>query len=717
MEKHVDLEGNRVPVKSSRLGGRFYGPGYVRSYGVLIVFVLAFGLFFLYLVIRGGFQNKPSTNNVSNIPSEKIELLQFKDENDFRAYLQKSQSKNMYFSARNTAFEMESADLDLAAPQAMGGDEAVLQPSRISETNVQVRGIDEPDIVKTNGKEIFYSSEFYNVLRGVPEPIILPDVDFDEQIEPASPSQEIIPSSVTKVISAFPPDALNQSAGIQETGELLLVGNMLLVFSNSEVVGYSVSNPVSPERIWDFELEDDVQIVTSRLMDNKVYLVTRRYTNSASPCPVPFTQNGLSIPCRDIWYPSTPTNVDSTFSVVSLSPTSGEIENNLSFVGSANSSTVYMSQDNLYVTYSFSESIADFMVDIFLEVGEGILPSDVLDRIQEIDEYDITDNSKIQEITVVIEDYSNTLSKEEEDNVENELEQKGDEYLKKHARDLEKTGIVKIDVKSLVIEETGVVPGYVLNQFSLDEYDNHLRVATTTSGRNGYMGTIGESFNDVYILDNSLNTVGEIKDLGLTEQIYSARFIGDKGYLVTFRRIDPFYVLDLSDPTNPRRTGELKIPGFSSYLHPLTDNLILGVGEEQQNSQFLDSVSSPPDVGVEILPRFVGPQVKLSLFDVSNASNPSEKDKFLLDEGWSEVNSNHRAFLQDAKHWVFFVPAGTNGYVFSYENDSLTLVKKVTDIEAKRALFIEDYLYIIGEREIVVFNETTWEEVGRLQLQ
>jgi uncharacterized secreted protein with C-terminal beta-propeller domain len=191
-------------------------------------------------------------------------------------------------------------------------------------------------------------------------------------------------------------------------------------------------------------------------------------------------------------------------------------------------------------------------------------------------------------------------------------------------------------------------------------------------------------------MDKDINVSGSIKDLGLGERIYSVRFIGKRGYVVTFKQVDPFFVLDLSDPKKPEQKGELKIPGFSSYLHPMDDNHILGVGMENG-------------------------QVKLSLFDVSDPKNPTELSKYNLDEYWTEVSNNHHAFLLDKKHSIFFLPGGKGGYIFSYENNQLKLAKAVSDVQTKRALYINDYLYIISEKGVTVLNEKNWEKVKELE--
>ena len=269
-----------------------------------------------------------------------------------------------------------------------------------------------------------------------------------------------------------------------------------------------------------------------------------------------------------------------------------------------------------------------------------------------------------------------------------EMTNKMSDYTKKHKRDLTKTDIVKINIDDLKVETIGIVPGSLLNQFSLDEYEKNLRVAVTV-GENFLWGARIETENDIYVLDKNLKVVGSAQGLGAGERIYSARFIGDKGYLVTFRQTDPFYVLDLSNPNNPQVKGELKIPGYSSYLDPIAENRILGIGKE-------------------------GSEVKISLFDVSSPTNPQEVSKYILKEYWSDILNTHHAFLSDEKHKIFFLPGSNGGYVFSYENDSLKLQKAVSDMQAKRALFINDYLYIVGENKIVVLNETDWETVNEL---
>ena len=172
---------------------------------------------------------------------------------------------------------------------------------------------------------------------------------------------------------------------------------------------------------------------------------------------------------------------------------------------------------------------------------------------------------------------------------------------------------------------SGMVEGRLLNQFAMSEYNGDLRVATTTDDGGGF-GDQSES--TVFVLrpeGEDLRQISSVGGLGKDEQIYAVRFIGDLAYVVTFRQIDPLYVIDLSDPTNPVEAGELKIPGYSAYLHPVGDGLLLGVGQDAT------------DEG-----RTTGTQ--LSLFDVSDPANP-QRISTLAIGGYSEVEWDHKAFL------------------------------------------------------------------------
>ncbi|MDO9538959.1 MAG: beta-propeller domain-containing protein [Methanocalculus sp.] len=195
------------------------------------------------------------------------------------------------------------------------------------------------------------------------------------------------------------------------------------------------------------------------------------------------------------------------------------------------------------------------------------------------------------------------------------------------------------------------VPGRLLNQFSLDEYKNHLRVATTVE-EYGQMGSVTSS--RITILDQSGTITGEITGIAPTERIFSARFIGDRCYLVTFRQIDPFFVIDLSDPKSPKILGELKIPGYSDYLHPFDTNHIIGIGKDTEESSWGGVITTG---------------VKVALFDVTNVRDPKLKDSVTIggQGSDSEVLRDHKAFYLNTKNGVMVLPITVSaGYGSGY---------------------------------------------------
>ena len=232
------------------------------------------------------------------------------------------------------------------------------------------------------------------------------------------------------------------------------------------------------------------------------------------------------------------------------------------------------------------------------------------------------------------------------------------------------------------------LPGFLNDTFSLDEYQGYLRVLLTEDSN-------GES-NSLYILDADMQVTGAIRDLADGETIRSARFMGTIAYFVTFRQTDPLFCADLSDPDNPQILSELKLTGFSSYLHPYGDHLLLGVGyeaEEETGSQT---------------------GVKLSMFDISEPSQVEELDKYVI-KGASYLPSDYdyKAILADGeKNLIGFVCDGEY-LVFSYDEEKgfqNLLTYTMSDWEywdgdaSCRGVYAGDEFYIVDQDVVLCFD-------------
>ena len=203
------------------------------------------------------------------------------------------------------------------------------------------------------------------------------------------------------------------------------------------------------------------------------------------------------------------------------------------------------------------------------------------------------------------------------------------------------TAIHKFDISNperTQYRGSGSVSGFLLSQWSLSEHRGVLRVVSTDSP--AWWGAGRETESSLTTLrhrDGALVQAGRIGGLGKGERVYAVRFVGDVGYVVTFRQIDPLYTIDLADPERPRVLGELKIPGYSAYLHPIGEDLLLGIGQDANEEG-----------------RALGTQ--LSLFDVSDLRRPTRLHRQALGPGWSEAESDHHAFLFWPRTGLVVVP-------------------------------------------------------------
>lgn len=292
------------------------------------------------------------------------------------------------------------------------------------------------------------------------------------------------------------------------------------------------------------------------------------------------------------------------------------------------------------------------------------------------------------------------------------------------------TEIFKFGLNGAAVDfiASGRVEGHLLNQFSMDEYGGYFRVVTTE----GSVWDEKPSKNHLFVLDDLMAQVGSVEDLAPGERIYSARFMEGMAYMVTFRETDPLFVIDVSKPTEPVVLGELKIPGFSNYLHPLDEDHLIGFG-------FDTKLEPNKDGGA---PRVLTGGMKISLFDVSDFHNPREKDiEIIGGRGtYSPLHDDHRALLVHQEKNLFGFPVilyeeassnyvdfgGQGAMLYSITRDGIELAANLVEdsggqyedweMTIQRLVYSGDYLYAVANGEVSSYTLGDFEPVERVRL-
>jgi len=531
-----------------------------------------------------------------------------------------------------------------------------------SETNIQVAGVDEADILKTDGEYIYtISNDILYIIKAYPGE--------DAEIVSTIPYEEDDPQS------------------------LFIDGDKLAVFGDFEDLDfyqdmdfrpsqgmtffdiYDISDKSEPELLKQYKFEGNY--FNARMIDDYVYFVVRNGIEHRPDFPTPLVfEDGVrsSMPVVNMHYFNIPYQNPQFVTVHAVNV--NNIAENVNSKGVAVEwdQNLYMSQDNMYITYT--ERVDEWEIErkVRMDILEPSLTDadkKLIAKIKEADSDLLNQREKEQKIYEIYQSYINYMTQTERDDLEDDVENQMLELLEKMEH-FEYTVINKISVNdgSINVKYNGKVPGRVINQFSMDEAsDGVFRIATTISQRwSRYDKQRSESTNNIYTLSKTLDMLGELEGLAEGERIYSTRFIGDRLYMVTFRQVDPFFVIDLSNPSNPKELGQLKIPGFSRYLHPYDKDTIIGVGQ--------DATETGRTRGL-----------KISLFDVSDVKNPKETAKFITEERYAQSTAltEHKAFLFDREKELLVIPAfsydwdegegsGYNGaFVFKIKKDEITL--------------------------------------------
>jgi inhibitor of cysteine peptidase len=590
-----------------------------------------------------------------------------------------------------------------------------------SQTNVQVAGVDEPDFVKNDGRYIYIiSGNSVVIVDAYPAQSakIISETEITENVKEifVAGDRLVLFSTGTADTSVRP---VEERAGTMEK-----VAIMPPYYRTSPVTYatiYDISDRNSPDVLREYSIDGDY--VDARMIRGTVYMLTREYVYPNDDIVVPAVRESNRVVVKpDVYYFDNPEREYVFSTVTALDVASGAEKDAKTFlIGSGN--ILYVSQNAMYVSYQKWHNIYRTMVD-----GPAIAVS--AEKVS-------APSGSAASAPILWEDF-NRLSEQQKQDVIADMESGEQEAIRKREVDQTTTVIHKIAINNANIAYVarGEVSGYLKNQFAMDEYAGNLRVATTSdvwTSRGQY------EYNNVFVLDEGMKTIGSLTHIAEQEKIYATRFIGDRLYMVTFKRIDPFFVIDLSSPEHPKILGKLKIPGYSDYLHPYDRNHIIGIGKETATNDW-GGVSTRG--------------LKLALFDVTDVEHPKQIDKVEIGDSGTDsaVLYDHKAFLFDKGKNLLVIPVRQvtsvpviqkpgyydnqqriwyGAYVFEVTPDTGFVLRGTVEHgsadggyywygssanEVKRSLYIENDLYTISSTKIIASDlaniSTTIKTIG-----
>ncbi len=615
--------------------------------------------------------------------------------------------------------EVRENQADTAAPTA--GDSS--KGSDYSSTNTQVSGIDEGDIIKNDGEYLYIAGgNVVSIVKAYPademkktstiqldpnesvQELYLQDdlltlvcVSYEQiMIEPVI-LPETTPEPDSKADVSDGTASREAEPAVDAMPAIWYMGRQLTV-----IKVYDITDKAAPAL--KRTLKFDGYLTASRVKDGRFYLVTNQYIPSFPESQVkpedilPSYSDSASgkgdivIPAESVEY--CPENVSANFILVScfdigtMEPATVE-----TVLGAGN--TIYMSSEALYIVQPFYRYYTTTVKDAAGTADQ---------------------NSDPQKPDTSVTGTAGEVSAVEPEPIVVSVADEGTVVMKFALTD---TG-VKFSV-------AGEVHGQILNQYSMDEYAGTFRIATT-------QWTMDGTVNNLYVLDAAMKVKGKIEDLAKGERIYAVRFIGKTGYIVTFRNMDPLFVIDLSNPAAPRVAGELSIPGFSNYLHPVSDTLLMGIGQNTVTLYTKDEYGNETVVGSQ------QSGLKVSLFDVSDPTDPKEVS-FLAIGGAgsnSEAQYNPKAFVWWASRSTALFPAyvyGKDGGVsydeyynaksgaiaIAVENGKLVEKARLFPNNTSygyygqsRAVYIDNVIYISMNGGLYAYDAGSMQEIGRI---
>jgi uncharacterized secreted protein with C-terminal beta-propeller domain len=539
-------------------------------------------------------------------------------------------------------------------------------PPEHSTTNVQEAGVDEPDIVKTDGNRIVAVAQARVHLVGL---------DGGKMT-----LRKVLPDTMVRNVFLSGERVLVFSAEMAQNSE----PGLAWAGQQAVLTMYDISNLSDPKRIARLTVDGDV--LDARLVGTQVRVVTASSPDVDAPSPVFTPDGGIAQKSKDELRAAVAnTNVDDWVPTYTLQDGVGTEVGKGRLVECANLARPE--------TFSGLDTVAVSSFDM----GSALQSRKTVGVIAGGQQIYATDKSTYVSTT----DWSADGSPA-------------------------KTSLHKFVTApsgASTYKGSGEVPGTLLNQYALSEYDGVLRVASTVSERRGWTNSrqITEGLVTTFSEQGgALRQLGQVGGLGRqdNESIRAVRFIEERGYVVTFRQTDPLYVLDLRDAAAPKVVGELKIPGYSGYLHPIGANLLLGVGQ---------SGLEPGSSSAQTRPRQIG--VQFSLFDISDPASPRRIDTQTYGGGTAAAEFDPKAFLYWQPRDLIIAPTNLHGdyrgrgafsglVLLRANADGLKELGRLATTEAygsvNRSLVIDDTVYMLSDHALQANSLDTHREIDKL---
>ncbi len=563
----------------------------------------------------GSSQGTQSTLSQGNLGTQAISsqssMKTFTSYDELKNFLNQSSSSNlgnsqhyMYTTGTTLNGMAAPAPIPTTAPSAASPQSG---STGYSTTNIQVAGVDEADKVKTDGQYIYAignnSQAVYILDASSQNPQnakVLSKISFDN-VNPQGIYLSADGQKLAVVGSSYVPYlAYGRVLGLYPANIMFPSWTA----STNFVYVYDVSNKANPVLSRNFTMSGNY--VNSRMIGNYVYDIISENAyllNGSVLFPTVFSGQPSAVAPTSIYYVNNSDTAYMYTTIVALNIENDQEQGVSTTVLMGNAGTIFVSQSNIYLT----DQVTTYQplktpLSAPSQTGTTIMPMPI---------------------------YPVQLS-------------------------WQGTAIYRIEISgpSLSLAASGNVTGSVMSQYSMDEYNGYFRIATSSNdySQTSYSSTLQ---NNLYILDSNLTVVGKIENLASGEELHSARFIADRCYLVTFNQIDPLFVVDLTQPTNPMVLGNLTIPGYSDFLQPYDATHLLGIGQDVNASIDANKVETPGDVYYTAV---LG--LKVSLFDVSDVANPKETSSIVIgDSGTtSEALTDPKAILFDESRNLLVLP-------------------------------------------------------------